>query len=474
MVMGELTQETGVLVIGGGPGGYAAAFRAADLGLEVTMVDLNARPGGVCLFRGCIPSKTLLHVSELIHDVKRAVSMGVSFGDLKIDLDGLRSWKNQVVDKLADGLVTLSSKRGVQLIKARAVFEGSDRVRVYDSDLAHIKFQHAILATGSLPSSPPGIEFKEGSRIMDSDGALDLADIPKTLLVWGGGYVALELGSVYATLGSQVTVVVRSDRLLRGADLDLVNPLSRTLDGLFQAIHFNTNIKNMEEKGDRVEVTLEGKAGQSQQSYDRVLVAVGRRSNSQNIGLETTKVALDKRGFVIVDEQRRTADPKIFAVGDIAGGQLLAHKAMHEGRIAAEVIAGKPSAFDVRAIPAIVYTDPQVAWCGLTEEQARQEKRTVKITRFPWKFSSRAGTMAAYDGMTKMIIDPETGRILGLGAVGRGAEGLVAEGALAIEMGALAQDVALTIHAHPTLSETEAETAELFLGSPIHILPRGK
>lgn len=474
MVMGELTQETEVLVIGGGPGGYAAAFRAADLGLEVTLVDMQARPGGECLFRGCIPSKTLLYLAELIHDAKRAGPMGLTFSPPDIHLETVRTWKQRVIDSLADGLVTLSNKRGVQLIRGRAVFEGSDRVRLADSEISHIKFKHAILATGSRPTPLPGTPFTEKSRVMDSAGALELADIPESLLIFGGGYIALEMGSVYASLGSRVTVAVRSDRLLRGADPDLAAPLIRRLEELFHAIHFNTKIAELKENDTSVDVTFEGEIEDPHQTYDRVLIAIGRTPNSPDIGLETTQVKVDDRGFVVVDEQQRTADKRIYAIGDVAGGQLLAHKAFREGRVAAEVIAGEPSAFDVRAMPAVVYTDPQVAWCGITEAEARKQKIPVKVERFPWKFSSRATTMDAPEGLTKIMVDPETGRILGLGITGRNTEGMISEGVLAIEMGALAEDMALSIHPHPTLSETVAEAADIFLGGATHILPKKK
>jgi len=474
MVMGELVQETEVLVIGSGPGGYAAAFRAADLGLEVTMVDMEARPGGECLYRGCIPSKTLLYLAELIHDADRAESMGVTFGEPKIDLDAVRAWKVKVIDQLAEGLVTLSSKRGVQRMQGRAVFEGSDRVRLFDSEVSHIKYRHAILATGSHPTPFPEMDFKPGGLIMDSAEALEITEVPASLLILGGGYVALEMGMVYASLGSQVTLAVRSDRLLRGADPDLAVPLIRKLKVMFEAIHFNTIASSLKEGKQKVDVTLEGEADKSKQTFDRVLIAMGRQPNSQDIGLEHTEVKLDARGFIVVDEQQRTFDDRIFAVGDVAGGPLLAHKAFREGKVAAEVIAGQPSAFDVRAIPAVVYTDPQVAWCGLTEEEARKNKRPVKVERFPWKFSSRAATMGAGEGLTKILIDPETERILGLGITGRETEGLISEGVLAIEMGALSQDMALTIHPHPTLSETVGEVADIFLGSATHILPKKK
>lgn len=341
--MGELTQETEVLVIGGGPGGYAAAFRAADLGLEVAMVNMDPRPGGECLFRGCIPSKTLLYLTELMHEVDRAAGMGVTFGRAQVDLEALRAWKGKVIDKLADGLVRLCKKRGVRLVQARAVFEGSDRVCLEGSEITDFKFRHAILATGSHPVSMPGFEFRRGGRVMDSAGALALTDIPNTLLVVGGGYIALELGSVYASLGSRVTVLVRSDRLLRGADLDLVTRLRPRLEEMFEAIHFNTRIKTLEEREDRVEVTLEGEVDQPQQSFDRVLIAIGRHPSTQDLGVDTTKVEVNNQGFVVVDAQRRTADPRIFAVGDMIGGPMLAHKAMFEGRVAAEVIAGKSS-----------------------------------------------------------------------------------------------------------------------------------
>lgn len=477
MVMGEFTQETGVLVVGGGPGGYAAAFRAADLGMDVTMVDREARPGGVCLFRGCIPSKTLLYVSELLHDAERAKQMGIEFCRPDIDLDKLREWKDGVIDKLANGLVHLSKKRGVQLIQGRIEFEGSDEARLYDSDseITHLKFRHAIIATGSTASPLPGTEFKPGGRIMDSTGALELADIPEALLIVGGGYVGVELGSVYATLGSKVTMVELQDRLMPGADEDLLNPLAKRLDALFHAIHLKTGVKKIEEHEDHVEVELDGDVEETKQKFDRVLVAIGRHPNSKNLGLDNTGVKVDDHGFIVVDEKRRTADDKIFAIGDVVGGVMLAHKAMYEGKVAAEVIAGQPSAFDAQAIPAVVYTDPQLAWCGLTEREARARDRSVKITRFPWAASGRATSMGVASGVTKMIIEPESERILGVGIVGREAGEMIAEGVLAVEMGAVVEDLALSIHPHPTLSEGEEEAAEAFLGSSTHILPqRGK
>jgi dihydrolipoamide dehydrogenase len=474
MVMGELMEETDVLVIGGGPGGYAAAFRAADLGLDVTMVDTAERPGGECLYRGCIPSKTLLYLADLIHDAKRSANMGISFDKPRIDLDRVRDWKNEVVDKLTQGLVTLSKRRGVQLIQGRAVFEGPGQARIFDSDVSHIRYKRAILAAGSRPAPFQGTDFKDGGRVMDSTGALDLSDIPESLLILGGGYVALEMGTVYASLGSLVTVAVHRDRLLRGADPDLVEPLLRRLKESFDAIHFNTKLISLKEKKGEVEVTLEGDVDKARQSFSRVLIAIGRQPNSRDLGLEKTKVKLDERGYAKVDEQQRTADEHIFAVGDIAGGPLLAHKAFREGKVAAEVIAGSPSAFDARAIPAVVYTDPQVAWAGLTEEQARRQKRSVKVERFLWRYSGRATTMDAPDGLTKLVLDPETGRILGVGITGRDTEGLIAEGVLAVEMGALAEDMGLSIHPHPTLTETLGEAAELFTGTSTHIMPPRK
>jgi dihydrolipoamide dehydrogenase len=470
MVMGELTQETEVLVIGGGPGGYAAAFHAADLGKEVTLIDLEARPGGVCLFRGCIPSKTLLFLTELMYDAHRAGAMGIQFGDPVIDLERVRAWKEQVIDRLAGGLVTLSKQRGVQLVQARVVFESSRHVRLSGGDITHFQFRDAIIATGSMPIALPGHPFREGGRVMDSSGALALTDIPASLLVVGGGYVGLELGSVYASLGSRVSVVELGDRLLPGADRDLVKPLVKRIEEAFTAIRLNTRVSALTEHDDRVEVVLEGPEGPSPMSFDRVLVAIGRRPNTEGLGLETTSVKVDARGFVEVDEQRRSADAHIFAVGDVVGGAMLAHKAMFEGRVAAEVIAGQASAFDVRAIPAVVYTDPQIAMCGLSEEQAQQQQRPVKVMRFPWSASGRAMTMGAADGVTKILFDADTQRVLGVGIVGRGAGEMIAQGVLAVEMGALAEDLALSMAPHPTLSETEEEAAEMLLGSPIHMV----
>jgi dihydrolipoamide dehydrogenase len=470
MVMGELTRETDVLVIGGGPGGYAAAFRAADLGLDVTLVDEADRLGGVCLHRGCIPSKTFLYIAELIQDARRARHMGISFGRPRIDLEALRAWKRQVIEKMADGLDHLSKRREIQVIRGRAVFEDSDMARIRNAEISRIKYKHAVLASGSAPIPFPGTRFKRGGRIMSSSGALNLTDIPQRLLVIGGGYVGLEVGSVYAALGSRVCLVELQNQLLPGVDRDLVQPLHRRLSGLFEGIYPATRIVSMKENATEVEVEMEGDVETPQRRFDRVLVAIGRKPNTDDLSLEKTKVELDDQGFVRIDDQQRTSDERIFAVGDVAGGFMLAHKATREGKIAAEVIAGKSAAFDARAIPAVVYTDPQIAWCGVTEEQAQKENIPIAVQRFPWKFSGRAVTMGAPEGVTKIIIDPGSQRIVGVGITGRDTEGLISEGVLAIEMGALVEDMALSIHPHPTLSETEGETAEMFLGSAIHII----
>lgn len=473
MVMGELVQETDLLVIGAGPGGYAAAFRAADLGMDVTLVEASERPGGVCLFRGCIPSKTYLHLAELLHDAKRAKTMGIAFGEPSIDLEGLRSWKQQVIDQLAQGLTSLTERRGIQYIQGRAVFESAERARIKGKETIGIRFRQAVIAAGSRPTPLPGAPFGKGGRIMSSTGALNITDIPESMLVIGGGYVGLELGMVYAALGTRITLVEMTDQLLPGVDPDLVGPLRKRLEQTFAEMHFNTAVAELKEDGGGVSARLEGETKASDLRFSRALVAIGRRPNTGELGLENTGVALDDSGFIVVDDQQRTADPKIFAIGDIVGGVMLAHKAMFEGKIAAEVIAGRPSAFDARAIPAVVYTDPQIAYAGLTESEARRQKRSVKVEKFPWKYSGRAATMGVPAGLTKLIIDAETERVLGIGVCGRNAEGLVSEGVLAIEMGALAADLALSIHPHPTLSETEGEAAEIFLGSATHILPKG-
>jgi dihydrolipoyl dehydrogenase len=472
MVMGEFTQETDLLVIGAGPGGYAAAFRAADLGLDVMLVDIAERPGGVCLHRGCIPSKTYLHLAELIHDARTADPMGVRFDPPRIDLAAMRAWKGQVVDQLAQGLVTLTEKRGIQYIQGRAVFEDDRHARIKGRDALRVKFKDAIIAAGSHAIALPGAGFGQGGRIMSSTGALNLTEIPETLLIVGGGYVGLELGMVYAALGSRITLVEVGDRLLPGVDADLVAPLKKRLNDTFETLLFNSRVTRLDASERGVDVQIEGGDGAASLIVDRVLVAIGRRPNTDSLGLETTGLQLDEHGFIAVDDRQRTSIPHIYAIGDIVGGVMLAHKAMFEGKVAVEVIVGHPSAFDVQAIPAVVYTDPQIAWAGITEEDARKQGLAVAVEKFPWKFSGRALTTGTPAGLTKMIIDAETRRVIGVGITGRGAEDLIAEGVLAIEMGALAEDVALSMHAHPTLSETEGETAEIFLGAATHILPK--
>ena len=474
MVMGEFTQETEVLVVGGGPGGYAAAFRAADLGLDVTLVETAERPGGVCLFRGCIPSKTYLHIAELMHDAAQAEEMGVVFGKPQIDLEKLRGWKNHVVDRLSGGLVELCKKRGVQYIQGRATFESSGMARVQGQGSSRVRFKQAIIATGSRARFLPGMEIKHDGFFMGSNGALELRDIPQRLLVVGGGYVGVELGSLYATLGSRVTMIEFGERLMAGADADLVRPLLNRLNALFEATHLKTGIKEHRETENGLLVSFEGEGAPPDQTFDRVLTAVGRVPNSAGIGLEHTGVKIDERGFILVDSQMRTHDEKIFAVGDVTGGVMLAHKAMHEGKVAAEVASGMRSGFDFLTIPAVVFTDPQIAWCGVTEEDARRREIPVKVSRFPWSASGRAVSLGIDKGLTKLIVDPETDRVLGMGIVGRNAGEMISEGVLAVEMGAIAQDIALSIHPHPTLSESEEEVAEAFLGSSTHILPLKK
>lgn len=463
--------ETTLAVVGGGPGGYAAAFFAADLGLDVTLVDPEENPGGVCLYRGCIPSKALLHVARLVAEAREALSWGVRFGEPEIDLDRLRSWKDRVVGRLTGGLGQLSSRRKVRHLRGHARFESSRRLRVEltDGGSRRVEFVHAIIATGSHPVTLE--ELPAGSsRIWDSSAALELPSRPAKLLVIGGGYIGLELGSVYAALGSKVTVVEIMPGLLPGVDVDLVRPLARRLATAFEAIHLETRVASVREQRNGMKVTLASESGEtSSRLFDAVLVSVGRRPNTEDLGLENTSVLRDDRGHIRVDGRRATADPAIFAIGDVVGQPMLAHKASHEARVAVSVIAGRDRAFEPAAIPAVVFTDPEVAWCGLTETEARAQGREISIARFPWGASGRAATLGRDDGLTKLVVDPDTERVLGVGMVGPGAGELIAEGVLAVEMAALASDLAMTIHPHPTLSETVMEAADAFYGLGTHV-----
>lgn len=469
MVMGDFERDAQMLVLGGGPGGYAAAFRAADLGLDTVLVDADGRLGGECLFRGCIPSKALLGVAALIGDAARAKEFGIEFTAPAIHLDALRAWKDGVIDRLAGGLEALCRARGVELVRGRAVFDEPRTVRVEGG--GRIRFRHAIVATGSRPATLPGLGL-ESPRVMDSDAALALSEIPRSLLVIGGGYIGLELGTVYAALGSEVTLVELTDGLLPGVDRDLVAPVARRAGELFKAVWVGTKVTGMTEERGGIEVRFDGGIEPSRQTFERVLVAVGRRPNSDGLGLERTGVTVDERGFIVVDERRQSADPRIYAIGDVAGEPMLAHKAMREGKVAAEAIAGQPSAFDNRAVPAVVFTDPEIAWCGLTEEEARRSGQPVRVVRFPWSASGRALALARSEGLTKLVVDAERGLVIGAGIVGAHAGELIAEATLAVETAATAEDLAATIHAHPTLAETIMEAAEVFLGGATHLKPR--
>ncbi len=465
------TTNLNIAVIGAGPGGYAAAFLAADLGMTVTLIDPELNPGGVCLYRGCIPSKALLHVAKLLEESQQAKDWGIEFAPPKIDLTRLRGWKENVVKKLTGGLGVLSKQRKVRYVQGRAAFENSTTLRVTKADGSQesLIFDRVILATGSRPAIVPALKL-DTPRMMDSTGALNLEDIPGTLLVVGGGYIGLELGSVYAALGTRVTVVEMLPGLLPGADRDLVLPLHKRLETIFDGILLNTTVASVKDEGTGIRATLKAQDGNTQEKvFDRVLVSVGRRPNSEIPGLEKTRVQVGPRGFIQVNKQLQTNDPDIYAIGDVVGEPMLAHKAMHEGRTAVEAIAGHKVAFEPNAIPAVVFTDPEIAWCGLTETQAQNENREVKVAKFPWAASGRAITLDRPEGMTKLLIDPQTERVLGVGIVGVGAGEMIAEGVLAIEMAALAKDVALTIHPHPTLSETLMESAEVFFGTSTDI-----
>jgi dihydrolipoamide dehydrogenase len=466
-----MSENTNIAVVGAGPGGYAAAFLAADLGMTVTLIDPELNPGGVCLYRGCIPSKALLHVAKLIEESEQATNWGIDFAAPKIDLARLRSWKEGVVKKLTGGLGILSKQRKVHYIQGRAAFENSTTLRVTKADGSEesLTFDRIIIATGSRPAIVPTLKL-DTPRMMDSTGALNLEDIPSTLLVVGGGYIGLELGSVYAALGTRVTVVEMLPGLLPGADRDLVLPLHKRLEKLFDGILLNTTVSSVKDEGTGIRATLKAQDGNTQEKvFDRVLVSVGRKPNSEIPGLDKTHVQVGQRGFIQVNQQLQTDDPAIFAIGDVVGEPMLAHKASHEGRVAVEAIAGQKVAFEPNAIPAVVFTDPEVAWCGLTETQAQNENREIKVAKFPWAASGRAVTIDRPEGMTKLLFDPQTERVLGVGIVGAGAGELIAEGVLAVEMVALASDIAMTIHPHPTLSETVMESAEVFFGTSTHI-----
>jgi dihydrolipoamide dehydrogenase len=459
-----------LVVVGAGPGGYAAAFLAADLGLSVALVDPEPNPGGVCVYRGCIPSKALLHVAKLVDESRHAKAWGIDFGEPSIDLAKLRAFKDNVVKRNTSGTGQLVKFRKVQYLQgwAEIVDAHNLRVKLNAGGEEQVQFEHAILATGSTPAIPPMLKVDD-KRVMDSTMALEMPDIPKSLLVVGGGYIGLELGSVYAALGSAVTVVEMTPGLLPGADRDLVDVLAKRVGQVMKSVLLETKVVQMKPEAKGIRVTLEGNVDPKEHVFDRVLVSVGRRPNSNIPGLDRTHVQVDQRGFIMVDEQRRTHEPSIFAIGDVVGEPMLAHKASHEGRVAVEVMAGENVAFAPRAIPAVVFTDPELAWAGLTETQAKKENRQVTVAKFPWGASGRAATLDRSDGLTKLIIDPDSERLLGVGLAGPGAGELIAEGVLAIEMGATATDLKLTIHAHPTLSETLMESAEVFFGQATHV-----
>ncbi|MDQ6632556.1 MAG: dihydrolipoyl dehydrogenase [Verrucomicrobiota bacterium] len=466
------TIKTEIVILGAGPGGYAAAFYAADLGKKVVLVEQEKRLGGVCLHRGCIPSKALLHAAEIISGARESAQRGITFASPKIELDKLRAWKDSIVQKLSAGIGQLAKSRGVQVVYGRGYFEGSQKLRVEtENGQQFVEFEKAIIAVGSKPAMPKVFDLGN-PRVMTSTEALQVEEIPEDFLIIGGGYIGMELGTAYANLGSKVVVIEALETILAGADPDLIRPVIKYAEKNFKEVRYKTKVTKMATKGKKISVTSE-KDGQSKEElFDRVLVSVGRVPNNGDLGLENTKIEKDEKGFIKVNEKQETSDPNIFAIGDIVGGILLAHKASKEARIAVRNITGSETLNQNIIIPAVVFTDPEIAWCGLTETEAKANGTEIKIAKFPWAASGRALTFDRTDGLTKLILEPETDRILGVGLVGRGAGELIAEGVLAVEMGANAEDLAECVHPHPTLSETLMESAEAFYGHATHIFTR--
>ena len=470
-----MSEKKSVVVIGGGPGGYPAAFYAADHGLDVTLIDTEENPGGVCVYRGCIPSKALLHIARVIEEAEEAKAMGIEFGTPKINVDKLRDWKNSVVSRLTGGTGMLRNQRKIKSVRGHATFVDANTLKVEkpDGDVETVTFETAIVATGSHPTVIPSLKI-DSKRFLDSTGALDLDDVPKKLLVIGGGYIGLEMGTVYAALGTKVTVIEMTDGLLPGADRDLVKVLAKRIEKKFDSILLKHKVVQLKEQKNGIKVTYEDPDGKSHdQIFDKVLMSVGRTPNTKGLGLDAAGIQVSQRGFIEVDGQRRTSVPHIYAIGDVTGDPMLAHKASHEGIVAVEAILGKKTEFEPQAIPAVVFTDPEIAWAGITENEAKAKDIPIKVSRFAWTASGRAMSLERTEGITKLICDPDSGRILGVGIAGVGAGEMIAEGTLAIEMGATAEDLKLTIHAHPTLSETMMEAGEAFYGNAIHSIKRG-
>ena len=468
------TIKTDIVVVGAGPGGYAAAFYAADRGKKVILVEQDKRLGGVCLNRGCIPSKALLNAAKIIQEARESEVRGIHFGTPKLDIAKMRAWKDSIIDKLSQGIAGLARSRGVQVMSGRGHFEDSNMLRVETADgQKFVSYDKAIIAVGSQPALPNAFDLGN-KRVMTSTEALEIEEVPEELLVVGGGYIGMELGTVYAALGSKVTVVEAMGAILAGSDADLARPVMRFAQKAFKEVRLNAKVSKMSTSGKQIKVVMEFDGQKKEELYDRVLVSVGRTPNCVDLGLESTKVQRDEKGFIKVDERQQTTDPSIYAIGDVAGGLLLAHKASKEARIAVEVITGEHSSSRNIVIPAVVFTDPEVAWCGLTEAEAKQKGLEVTVAKYPWTASGRAMTLGHTDGLTKLIIEPETERILGVGIVGHGAGELISEGVLAVEMGATARDLAESVHPHPTLSETLMECAENFYGISTHAISRAR
>jgi len=470
-----MSEKKQLIVLGAGPGGYAAAFQASNLDLKVTLIDPKPDPGGVCLFHGCIPTKALLHIAAVKDEAAKAEDWGLSFSGVKVDIDKVRSWKESVVKQLTGGLGQLAKARKVEYLQGTAKLTGKNTLEFtpVKGEKKEIEFENLIIATGASPSSLPDVPFSDD--VMNAEIALQLKEVPGKLLVVGAGYIGLEMSVIYKSLGSDITIAEFTSDILPGLDQDLRDVFKKERKDLMENIMFNTKVTGVAKKGKKMEVEFETKDGnKKKQSFDKILVAIGGRANIKGIGLEEAGVETDDKGFVKVDLVRRTNVKNIYAIGDVAGQPMLAHKASHEGRVAAEHIAGHKTAYEPKAIPAVVFTDPEIAWTGLTETEAKEQGKKVEVAKFPWAASGRAVTLGLKNGLTKLIIDPETDRILGAGFVGKEAGSMVAEATLAIEMAAVARDLELTIHPHPTLSETIMEAAEVYFGHATHIHKRKK